>query len=597
METKYAKVLDSRRRLFVDLKRKRAARCEAHFSGTACSVLSQKTTFNSYIHKLRKRRKLDDSKGKSRCCASWFKKSLLQCYSNYTKSGIPQRLMFYQSGEWIDFPQDLVGLIQKDFQLKKAATEVEYNGHPLVLDFLHMMSLDLKTGLQEPIAWIDEAGKCFFPEIFSNGDELHHENCYPGNEKDQEHLFLEPGGCQDIRLQIEIEVNGSDKFKEYSGESDTVVKQIEVDVKPANNHCDVGVEDSSVKVADAKVGLAAEGNQQVKKNLLTTMDAVFGYMDTDAVRKIFYSGMGSSASVDIVNLYPVSGSLMEARLELFHKQIEVTKKYRGDANVRYAWLPSSKELLSGMMMYGLAHCGTSKIKSTYGIGLHLLPASCTATSASYCDVDENGVRHMVFCRVIMGNMELVHAGSKQFHPSCEDFDSGVDDHLNPGNYIIWDMNRNTHVYPEYAVSFKVLSDAKGFLVGNESKLDISGVTTCSPETFVALESYPAQLVNNAHQVLPVVIHQEKAANMGSSTTRIPKSPWMPFSMLFAAISNKVPPKDMKQVETNYELFRRKEISRDDFVRKLRLIVGDALLRSTITNLQSKENLEDQRGVF
>ncbi|GMQ04257.1 hypothetical protein CsSME_00049731 [Camellia sinensis var. sinensis] len=63
---------------------------------------------------------------------------------------------------------------------------------------------------------------------------------------------------------------------------------------------------------------------------------------------------------------------------------------------------------------------------------------------------------------------------------------------------------------------------------------------------------------------------------------------MPLPMLFAAISNKVPVNDMELIETNYELFRSKKISRDDFITKLRLIVGDTLLRSTITNLQSKE---------
>ncbi|KAL6958601.1 Cell differentiation protein rcd1 [Sarracenia purpurea var. burkii] len=81
--------------------------------------------------------------------------------------------------------------------------------------------------------------------------------------------------------------------------------------------------------------------------------------------------------------------------------------------------------------------------------------------ASCCDVDENGVRYMVFCRVIMGNMELLQAGSEQFHPSSEDFDSGIDDLQNPMNYIVWNVNKSTHIYPEYAVSFKLSSDIKG----------------------------------------------------------------------------------------------------------------------------------------
>ena len=82
-------------------------------------------------------------------------------------------------------------------------------------------------------------------------------------------------------------------------------------------------------------------------------------------------------------------------------------------------------------------------------------------SAKYCDVDENGVRHLVFCRVIMGNMELLQPGSGQFHPSSENFDSGVDDLENPREYIVWNMNMNTHIYPEFVVSFKFTSNSEG----------------------------------------------------------------------------------------------------------------------------------------
>jgi hypothetical protein len=82
-------------------------------------------------------------------------------------------------------------------------------------------------------------------------------------------------------------------------------------------------------------------------------------------------------------------------------------------------------------------------------------------SASHCDIDENGVRHLVFCRVIMGNMELLRPGTRQFRPSSGDYDSGVDDIHNPRYYIVWNMNTNTHICPEYVVSFKVSSAAEG----------------------------------------------------------------------------------------------------------------------------------------
>ena len=83
------------------------------------------------------------------------------------------------------------------------------------------------------------------------------------------------------------------------------------------------------------------------------------------------------------------------------------------------------------------------------------------SSAIYCDVDENDTRHMMFCRVILGNMEPVHPGSKQYHPSSDNFDSGVDDLQNPSHYTIWNMNMNTYIYPEYVVSFKMSHSAGG----------------------------------------------------------------------------------------------------------------------------------------
>lgn len=82
-------------------------------------------------------------------------------------------------------------------------------------------------------------------------------------------------------------------------------------------------------------------------------------------------------------------------------------------------------------------------------------------SANHCDIDDDGVQHLVFCRVIMGNMELLHPGSRQFHPSSKDFDSGVDDLTKPTYYVVWRMNMNSHIYPESIVRFRVASSPKG----------------------------------------------------------------------------------------------------------------------------------------
>ncbi|KAG5520367.1 hypothetical protein RHGRI_033069 [Rhododendron griersonianum] len=69
----------------------------------------------------------------------------------------PDAAEIMQDGEWNDFPEAIVALVRQDFQMKKAAIEVQFNGCHIILDVLYMLQVDLKTGSQKPIAWIDEA--------------------------------------------------------------------------------------------------------------------------------------------------------------------------------------------------------------------------------------------------------------------------------------------------------------------------------------------------------------------------------------------------------------------------------------------------------
>ncbi|XP_058775539.1 inactive poly [ADP-ribose] polymerase RCD1 [Vicia villosa] len=356
-------------------------------------------------------------------------KFLVKYFLNYKKSGLPKRLMFYKNGEWSDYPEDVVNLVRKDFEIKKAAVEIEFDGQNIVLDFLHMYNVNLQTGLQQPIAWIDEAESCFFPELFDGSDD-------------------EP----------------------Y--------------------------------------------NQDIEIDLDAYIEPVYGRQDVDSVRKLFLTGMDTFgiSEGDIVDVYRSSGISMQARLELFQKQADITKGIHGDANVRYGWLACSKEELTTMMEYGLGHNALSSCKCIYGFGVHLATITHPYVCAPYCDVDENGVRHMVLCRVIMGNMEPLHRGNNKIRPSGFKYDNGVDDIQHPKYFVVWNMNMKTHIYPEFVVSFKAPLDAEACL--KESEKNVSG--------------------------------------------------------------------------NNYStLDTEKKISHDDFVMKLRLIVGDDILRSVVTNLRDK----------
>ena len=62
---------------------------------------------------------------------------------------------------------------------------------------------------------------------------------------------------------------------------------------------------------------------------------------------------------------------------------------------------------------------------------------------------------MVLCRVIMGNMEPLRGDKAQFFSGGEEYDNGVDDVEKPKNYVVWNINMNTHVFPEFVVRFKL----------------------------------------------------------------------------------------------------------------------------------------------
>lgn len=581
MEAKFAKVLDSRRKIMIDMKRKREAQSKTFITG-ATRTASTPKSFSPSVNKTGKRRKLDGSKSRYSCSSSQSERSVLKNYVNFKRSGPPQRLMCYENGGWTDLHQDVVSSIKKEFQLKRAAVEVELDGRMYLIDFLHMKKLDLETGVQQPVAWIDEAGACFFPEIFSDHDKIH-KSCIP-----------ESHDLNDIKLQLEIDITGLDysKLKESTGESHDLVRQVKLVEKHA---VDAGAGNSCVRISREEACEAFGENQQQEN--MVWLDPFQGNINPNTVEEMFLKALSPSIKVDKITVSCGSGTSMQARLELFQKQAEIVEKYRGNANVRYAWLPSAKGEYSSVLTYGLGECGMVKSKSTFG-GVLLIPINCAQSSANYCDVDENGFQYMILCRVIMGNMEVVHTGSKQFHPSCEGYDSGVDDLHDPRSYIVWDVKKNTHIYPQYVVSFKVSSKAgaEGYVIGNENKLDTSGVTTyCQgPQVQLQLNSGSADTGNHCNQILDPK-SQEVAENIGS--TKSPKSPWMPFPMLFAAISTKTSPSNMNLISSNYELLRSKKISREDFIRRLRMIVGDALLRSTIVNLHGKGSSTSNHGEF
>ncbi|KAJ8499739.1 hypothetical protein OPV22_010291 [Ensete ventricosum] len=405
--------------------------------------------------------------------------TMIGVFSIYTMMGsfqLPSRVLSFEDGEWKDFAENIISLVQEDFRLKKAITEAYFKNQHFLLDFIHMVYIDLKTGLQKPIAWIDVDGKCFFPEVCPENYGLSRYHHY-GKGK-QVHMFCDPNGTHELDAHLEISVSAA--------------------------------ESSSSGSDDEKVG------KKRRLGLLVICESVL-------CRTCYFRVWAS----------------------LFQEQATITQKIRGNANVRYAWLSSSKDAVEEVMSKGILRKPIQK--PAFGNGIHLAPANCSNICASYSDIDENGVVHMMLCRVIMGNMELIRMGSMQHQPSHENFDSGVDDLQSPNHYIIWDLKMHTHIYAEYVVTLNLPTNAKEGLIREASISNVSALTN----------SYsPHSLFQDKCQPSPVVGNQ---------------SP--------------VPTEDMDLVNTHYEDFKKMKISRIDLIKKLRQIVGDKLLVSTIMRLQ------------
>ncbi|GMJ09713.1 similar to RCD one 2 [Hibiscus trionum] len=138
----------------------------------------------------------------------------------------------------------------------------------------------------------------------------------------------------------------------------------------------------------------------------------------------------------------------------------VADKCGGDANVGYAWYGASGDEISEIVTHGFSW----RIKSaavTHNISLS--PAKHLLDSVLSSTVDENGLRHLLLCRVILGKQEVVTGDSShQFHPSSPEFDSGVDDISAPTKYMVWNCRLNFSILPCYIVSFEApyLSESK-----------------------------------------------------------------------------------------------------------------------------------------
>ncbi|CAN6291033.1 unnamed protein product [Urochloa humidicola] len=509
-------------------------------------------------------------KSKMTSCGSGV---ILESYWNFKRSGLPVRVLFYQHGDWRDFPEDVVNLAQREFQLKRPITTAVFQNKHILLDFIHMICLDYEMTINTPLAWVDEHGKGFYPDLSAG--------LYTSKPSQHEKVeAVEHAGMSTSVAESSSSVSVGEVVSHGKR-----INNIAEDNLEAHNKLDEAIGENrsgpSVHLNEYSSGIiqAATGKRINSP-----------YVDS-AVQNLLLQGLGQPfKETDIIGIYrtPLLDQHGQVRSGLFQEEVQVAKTRRGNANVHYAWLPCSRGSMEEMMMRGALEIAKPQQGHTHGVGTCLAPANCSNSCARYSDFHEDGIIRMMLCRVIMGNVEVVLPGSKQFQPSNESFDSGVDDLQNPKNYIIWDANVRKQIYAEYAVIVKVPPMTNGYLISKDSVSNISEITRSgSPDNLTKGETrFPI--------VAPSAVEQE--APKLRRAPRAPSSPWLPFSMLFAAISTKVPRSDMDLVIRYYEEFKRKKISRNDLVLRMRQIVGDQILVSTVMRLQQKFPLTTAAGL-
>lgn len=255
------------------------------------------------------------------------------------------------------------------------------------------------------------------------------------------------------------------------------------------------------------------------------------------IEQKFISGMGCLASRTTVvaihrNTYStVSG---QARLQSFliHSRAMMIKHGgNGNANIKHAWYGTSRDGIDKILSHGF---GKPENNGMFGCGVYLSPDDSSLQSAKCLSVDENGLRHLLLCRVILGKAEVIHPGSEQRHPSSDEFDSGVDNVLSPKRHIVWSTYMNTHILPECVISFRAPRCLKG-----------------SPKIQ-------------------------------------PTSPWMPLPALFSVISRFLPQNTVNLIARHYSDHKEKKISRRELIQRIRRITGDKLLIAAIRSFRARQ---------
>ncbi|KAL5209262.1 hypothetical protein ABZP36_004885 [Zizania latifolia] len=358
--------------------------------------------------------------------AQWpLLRGLLRGWLEFRRSGAPARFLCSEGGAWADVPGEAVTQLRRAFLERRAVAEASYGGKSFLFDFPRMVRIDAATAEEAALGWIDEHGGCFFPAPES--------------------------GRKRKRDEVRSEVKGEQRQTEDGNEASS------------------GVEERSGESPEAAEPKKKMRGVWGKTSRLEQTDRFY-----QVVEKIFLSRMAPVAAAGGVAITAVHKVEHDPRTRAFQLQGQLLAAARGaeGSNAKFAWYGAPAADVAAAVEHGVGRTNGWLLGGrAHGEGVHLSPPQSPHASAMLTKADEKGEAHIVLCRVLMGRPEVVPAGSSQFHPSSDDYDSAVDNMENPRWYVVWSTHMNTRILPEYVVSFKCpnLQQMRGSL-GATSKL-------------------------------------------------------------------------------------------------------------------------------
>jgi hypothetical protein len=197
-----------------------------------------------------------------------------------------------------------------------------------------MTLVNLKTRKQRSVAWYDDTGKGFFPTLFFDEESDEMTNVGSGKVDDSA-----PGIMSDNKV-----VNSPPE----------VVKQVVLESSPHGPQ-----KPSTADVLCKKITSVERGSE-----------------DFLVVQDLFLSGMGPFATphnILHIHRYSPNDITAQCRLQAFERQMSCTKEDRGDSNVRYGWLGSTKSDIVRILINGFDSTGKPAEKACLSAGVYLSP--------------------------------------------------------------------------------------------------------------------------------------------------------------------------------------------------------------------------------